>query len=452
MSRTISGLLLALLLASTTLPQAPEPAAPPADRVLWTIALLAPSFGSGAIADLEGDGRSEVVFGAYFNDEVFRCLDARTGAVRWASRSRGGPLDASVLVADLDGEKGLEVVYADSAKGTVWCRDAAGRERWVFEGPSGTDSPPAAADLDGDGKPEIVYGTMKVKGGAGRVVALEGATGKLRWMVEVPGHIQSEPALVDLDGDGDLEVLVTNWMGDGRLRALDGRTGRELWQFATDDWVYHGVSAFDRDGDGKAEIVVADRGGRVWMLKGTDGAVLWKAELEGEAKGMVFGPTSLVDSDGEGPPEIVVCGRHVHVLDAEGKRRWRRTYGPRSIARGVAVADLDGDGAKDLVFGTGGVLRALRARDGEEILAFDLATAPEDHIDHAPLIDDLDGDGRLDVFVVVGRGRSGPTAKENRGRAWALRAGAGSPEGGNRWTTFRGSNRRTGGAWGAPPR
>lgn len=422
------------------------PAAPPKSLVLWTVETKAPSYGSGAAADLDGDGRHEVVFGTYFNDEHAYCLDGKEGAIRWKRRSRGGPLDASVLIADLLGDPRPETVFADSARGRLWCVAADGEELWHFDGPSGTDSPPALGDLDGDGSLELVYGTMKVRGGEGRVVVLESASGKMRWTARVPGHVQSEPALVDLNGDGKLDVLVTNWRGDDRLRALDGRDGEELWHFETGDWIYHGVSVADLDADQRPEVIVADRKGTVWMLDGETGQAAWSCELEGEAKGTVFGPTSLVDADGKGALEIVVPGRHLHLLDARGRVRWRQRYGGRSIARGCAVADVDGDGWQDLVFGEGTRLRALRARDRKELWAFELRSGPHrwERIDHAPLLLDLDGDGRLDVFVVVGKGTSDASRPQNYGRAWALRAGRGKATPRNCWVAFRGGNRRWG--------
>ncbi len=421
---------------------------PPDEKtLLWKVDIMAPSYGSGAAADLDSDGIPELVFGTYYGDEHLYCVDGKTGAVKWKKKSTGGPLDASVLIADVNADGALEIVFGDSAYGTIWCLNGAGEELWTFDGPSGTDSPPAAADLDGDGTIEIVYGTMKVNGGNGRVIALDGATGKQRWSAEVPGHVQSEPALADLDADGVLDVLVTNWMGDGKLRALNGKDGIELWSFTTDDWIYHGVSIHDFDVDGKPEIVVADRKGSVWMLEGEDGKLKWLAALEGERAGSVFGPTSLVDADGKGAPEIVVVGAHLHLLDAKkGEARWRKTYGGASLARGVACADVDGDGRQDLVYGESTRLRAIRARDGEDLWAWELrsGTSPHEGLDNAPLLLDLDGDGRLEVFIVGGKGTSDETRAENYGVAWALHAGKGKASASNRWTTFRGSNARIG--------
>ena len=37
--------------------------------ILWHHDLLAPSFGSAAVGDIDGDGKLEIVFGTYFHDE-----------------------------------------------------------------------------------------------------------------------------------------------------------------------------------------------------------------------------------------------------------------------------------------------------------------------------------------------------------------------------------------------
>lgn len=430
-------------------PAGSQPALP--ERAIWAVLTRAPSYGSGAAGDINGDGKVEVVFGTYFNDENVYAVSGADGKVLWQFKSQGGPIDTSVLIFDVNGDGQPEIIFGDSAYGTLYCLNGKGEPLWQFKGQSGTDSPAAAADLDGDGEVEVVYGTMKSgKDKPGYVNVLKGKTGAVVWSAEVPGHIQSEPALVDVNGDKVLDVLVTNWYGDKQLRALDGKDGKELWKFETGDDVYHGVSFFDFNKDGKPEIVVADRKGHVWMLAGETGQLIWKADLEGEMEGTVFGPTSLVDADRDGVPEIVVCGLNLHLLDAQGKLRWRKAYGNggHSIARGVAVADVDGDGIDDLVFGQLTTLYAVRSSDGQEIWKVDIHSGSDQNegIDHAPLLLDLDGDGRLDVFVVSGRGLSGAAEeKKNYGRAMALHAGDGRMSATNCWLMFRGGPRHSGG-------
>ncbi len=301
------------------------------------------------------------------------------------------------------------------------------------------------ADLDGDGKPEIVVGTMTTVDGQGRTCCIDPAKRAIRWSAKVPGHVQSEPCLVDLDGDRILDVIVTTWMGDAKVRALSGRDGAELWAFATDEAkekfprnsMYHGVTAVEF-AKGQLSIVAATCGGGVYCLD-AKGGLRWKQRLEGE---YLFAPTCAADLDRDGTPELVVAGRDLHVLDAKGRTKWTRKGKEGSVTRGAAVADANGDDKPDLLAGFGTVMVAVDGASGRDLWTFESRTgkSPYEAIGSAPVVADLDGDGMLDLFFVGGKGTSDETKKDNYGRAWSLKL-AGKGEG---WPMFRGDLRRGG--------
>lgn len=415
---------------------------------VWQLDLKSPSYGSGAVGDIDGDGRPEIVFGTYFNDECLYAVNAENGSILWKHKSEGGPFDASVAIADLDGDKKPEILSADSSTGTLFCLDGNGKPVWTVKLPSGTDSPPAVADLDGDGTMEIVVGTMWRARGMGGVTVISARDRKTLWQAEVPGCVQSEPCLVDLDGDKVLDVIVTSWQGDGCVRAFSGKDGGNLWVFKTDEAdakdkspgsMYHGVSAAElRTGEGLS-IVFATCGGTAYALD-SKGTLRWKTRFPNE---YLFAPTSIADLDGDGAREIVAAGRNLYVLDATGKERWCWKGSADSIDRGAALADIDGDGDEDVIFGVKCALVALDGPTGKEIWKCELRAGghPYESIGSAPLIADFDNDGQLDVFVVTGKGTSDNTRGGNYGRAYVLRAGKGKGPG---WETFRGNLRRTG--------
>ncbi|HVQ01862.1 MAG TPA: PQQ-binding-like beta-propeller repeat protein, partial [Candidatus Thermoplasmatota archaeon] len=74
--------------------------------ILWHHDLLAPSFGSAAVGDIDGDGKQEIVFGTYFHDEHIYALNAEDGSILW-TYDTGGCNDASVAIADVDQDGAL---------------------------------------------------------------------------------------------------------------------------------------------------------------------------------------------------------------------------------------------------------------------------------------------------------------------------------------------------------
>jgi len=403
-------------------------------EVLWKVDLESASYGGGAIGDLAGDGSKVLVFGTYFNDEHLYAVRAKDGKELWKFKSDAGPFDASVALVDLDGDGKLEVLAADSSSGTIFCLDHAGKVVWTAKLPNSTDSPPSVGDIDGDGKVEIVVGTMALGDKHGRVVALDPATRREKWVAKIPGHVQSEPVLVRLGDDKGVDVIVTTWRGDKAVHALAGKDGKELWTYTMAGDMYHGVSAFDHKG---VRLVAASIAGDVALLD-AKGKEVWKAK----PGGYLFAPTAVADLDGDGSPEVIVAGGKVHAFGIDGKEKWHTdNYG--SIARGVAIADADGDGKLDLLFGASDrKFRAVNGHSGKEIWSFDATVKGHvyEMIDSGPVAGDFDGDGTLDVFFVCGKGTSDKTRKENFGRAYALRVGKGKGE----WPMFRGNLRRSG--------
>lgn len=403
----------------------------PEPKLLWTFDLKSPSYGGGAFGELGGE--PAIVFGTYFNDAHLYALRAKEGHLLWKFKSEGGPFDASVALADIDGDGSVEVLAADSATGGLFCLDGArGKLLWKYKLPHSTDSPPAVADLDGNGHPDVVVGTMAFGDHKGRVVALDARTLKVTWTAEIPGHIQSEPALVDLNADGVLDVIVTTWRGDKAVIALNGKDGQKLWSHTMKGDMYHGVSVFQHDG---IKIVANSIEGDVTMLDGS-GKVVWTQQ----PGGYLFGPTTVADLDDDNKPEILVAGPRLFCFGVDGKERWRSPE-IGSIPRGCAVAEMDGKSAV-LFGGSDRKFRALDGASGKELWAFDATIKGEVHegIDSGPVVGDFDNDGNLEVFFVAGKGLSDKTRPQNYGRAFCLRIGPGKGS----WPMFRGNLRRTG--------
>ena len=159
----------------------------------------------------------------------------------------------------------------------------------------------------------------------------------------------------------------------------------------------------DGDGDGRTEVYFLDCVRNfVVRLDGPTGAVAWV-----EPQPSYFGYLGLIaaDLEGDGVHDLIVTGKSTLVarMSLSGETLWGTQLGGRGIFFPPAVADLNGDGAQEVVVGVRGHspderrtgLYVVDPSSGE-ILS---AVAQEDGGIHAPLVADLDRDGRLEVVA-----------------------------------------------------
>lgn len=434
----------------------PEPAvqpAPPAaptlaPTVLWSRPLGSTSFGGGAAADVNGDGKADVAFASYFGDSMVRVLDGPSGAELWtfdASSAKGkgdACLDASCRFFDLDADGRLELIVPVSNRSQVLCFDAAkGSLRWTYEAGQGEciDTPPLIQDLDGDGKVEIVVGTF---GGNLHLINADGT--RLKILRIAKGAVQSCPVFAPL-GEGKRPGLIAAlFNGDNAFHAMDAETGDELFKVQTKGTIYHGVATADLDADGRGDFVGCSYDGRLYAFDAL-GKPLWTAR-PGDAYFM--SPASIADLDGDGKPEVIAASEKATALHADGSVLYSIPAKPKAqawgVTRGVSIADLDGDGAPDLAFTDGcATLTLLRGKDGALLGRFEsdtlLPKTPQT-CSSAPIIADFNGDGVLDLFYVAGHG---DTSKGSCGAAVCLTGLKGKGPG---WPTHRHDEKNTG-AW-----
>jgi len=262
-------------------------------------------------------------------------------------------------IADLDGTGAPEVIAGTVENETVVLDAADGRERFAIEMGTYSYGEPVVADVLGDDDPEIVTSDI-----GGNVVVTDDE-GTVQWRATVAGSVWAPPAVVDVDGDDRVEVVV----GGGDETVAFERDGSVLWRRA----VSGNELVAAPTGDGVR--VVAAGFGDVVGLDGATGETAWNRSVAGSPALAALG-----DGDGDNRPEAYVGAANgvVHAFDAvDGSTDWRTTLvtGASGATPPPTLADLSGDGSLELVAPTrGGTVVVLDPADGSELAAYERAT------------------------------------------------------------------------------
>ncbi|HZT66436.1 MAG TPA: hypothetical protein VFA11_11660 [Acidimicrobiales bacterium] len=277
-------------------------------------------FSTMALGDINADGAPDATAGA-LGLQMYS-LNAISGGVNpgWPYYT-DDTVFSSPALTDLDNNGQTEVVIGgdstpggtiDHRGGLVRALDGAGHVIWQYFTDEIVRSSPSVADLDGSGFPEIAFGTgaywVNQPGGAidSTYLFLLNHDGSLRWKHNLNGYTLASPALADLTGSGQLDVVEpTAGPGTtGQVWALDPN-GNVLPGFPVNPGVgiiVGGVATADLTGGGAQDILVGTGAG-LFAYDGHGNQLF--SELPGN-----FGlqNTPLVTQDPNGTIGITVAG------------------------------------------------------------------------------------------------------------------------------------------------
>ena len=252
-------------------------------------------------------------------------------------------------------------------------------ERFLSMLDVGAESVLALGDLDGDGDPDLLVANKLDPDSTetSRVVRFEnvGRPGapafQLADTLALPVGYHYAPALGDLDSDGDLDLVLGTWKNRLLLYHNDPAAGdgAERFVLATDalaqiDRGSNTVPALaDLDGDGDLDLVVGESSGELNLFQneGTPQTPRFVAVEDGFGgfdAGRRSAPT-FTDLDGDGDPDLVVGseadGFQVLRNEGPGAEPQFTPAGTLGVLApdlaAPAFADLDGDGDPDLLTG-----------------------------------------------------------------------------------------------------
>ncbi len=376
------------------------------------------NFTSPAVGDVDGNGVMDLVFGSW--DGHLYCVDA-AGHLNWKVALSDDPepvqLSSSPTLADADGIPSTLEVFVGSGVASLWGRlyviGSNGAELARFDTPSEVNSSPLVVDADLDGTLEVVFGetyspysffALDVSAAAGSVVL------QPRWStLLLDGGCSSAPAAADLVGDRKLEIVVaasgipSSSVG-GKLVYAFSADGDRLWTFSTQRFNnFNSPTAVDLDADGRLEVLQASTDGSLYCLHGASGTLDWSFAVE---ESSIMHTQAVADLDQDGSFEIVVGGfapggsDSLYCLDASGNILWKREFLDTDINfSSPSIGDLDRDGCYDIVIGTAHSNPAIHAFDRRGKLLW--RTPQRGTVYSSASLADLDGDHTLEICFGV---------------------------------------------------
>jgi len=348
----------------------------------------------------------------------------------WSTASREG-----AAAGDIDGDGQLETILGQ-AEGFLRANTfsslppngfphALGNWKWTNE--------PALYDFDNDGKDEIVlvtydYPTAVPEGPALLHIFNEDFTELPGWPQQLLQHSESSPAIGDIDGDGEMEIVV------GSGRSIPNDIAGELNAFNLDGTkcsgfpilvgpdVHASPALYDIDMNGTLDILIrlspdATGVNGIYAYDGT-GQQLPGFPAVITRGGSKNGVPAIADVNGDGLPEIAygtieaVDSARVWLFDNAGQIMpgFPQPVFATWVEESVVLEDVSGDGLADIVCGTNGV-----GSDYAKVWAFDhtgsvipdfpiAITETFSTLETTPTIIDFDGDGDTEIITVSHEG------------------------------------------------
>lgn len=377
-----------------------------ADEPTYNQVMAAPSVG-----DIDGDGIPEIAFtsykgSSYTSDAVLRVLNGANGRLKFSESSDDlKPYAATTpLLIDIDGNGKSEIIYLHHKAKKIVALNHDGSHRWSHD-LDFTDYPASsfacfegfsAADLDGDGKAEIIAGNWIIKETNGKPV-------QAARLSEYNYNCYNYAANLSLNPADGMRIVGSSGVFDSK--------GKLVFKY-----LRAGIpsSADIKPNIAGSEIIVTGNG-YLTIYNGLTGAVLADKKLsehsdlicskDAQGNGIVGGgQASIGDFDGDANTlEIAVAtGKSLTIFDADGNKiAGSVTQDCSSLSTGITSFDFNGDGKPEIIYSDEQYTRIYEMDGSRNLKVIWETINPTGTLREYPVVADVTGDGYAKLVVVA---------------------------------------------------
>jgi hypothetical protein len=381
--------------------------------------------GSVHFVDVDGDNDMDVLITGMFNQPIAKLYlnDGLGNFTLDASTPFVGVVYGSAAIADVNGDSAPDIlIFGNSTSGistSLYMNNGTGGFTLApgtpFEGV--TYGQAAFADTDGDTDKDLVITGLNISNiPITRYYENDGSGIFTPAPTNITNIQRGTINFGDLDGDNDMDALITGVSGSGILAEMYTNNGTGTFTLVSGTPftpVHSGSVAFgDTDGDGDTDILLAGAGnsGVLAKLYNNNGTGLFTTVAGALFQGVAMGNAFLTDIDGDNDRDAFLIGSSGTYGTATFYTNDAGAFTPliKSPFTGVlesasAFADIDGDSDIDVLISgkdlSGSVVARLYTNDGNGYYTIVPGT-PFEGVSVGDIgFSDIDGDGDQDVLI-----------------------------------------------------